>query len=56
MAITEGAHHIGLTVPDYEAARDFFVDVLGFDEIGSKPEYPAIFVSDGSLMLSLIHI
>lgn len=53
MTITEGAHHIGLTVPDHEAAHDFFVDVLGFDEVGGKPEYPAIFVSDGSLMVTL---
>ena len=27
MAITNGAHHIGLTVPDLTAARDFFVDI-----------------------------
>lgn len=53
MAITEGAHHIGLTVPDHEAARDFFVDVLGFNEVGGRPSYPAIFVSDGSLMITL---
>ncbi len=53
MAIIEGAHHIGLTVPDHEAAGDFFFDLLGFDEIGGKPDYPAIFVSDRSLMVTL---
>lgn len=53
MEITEGAHHIGLTVPDHEAARDFFVDILEFEEVGGRPTYPAIFVSDGSLMITL---
>lgn len=53
MAITQGAHHIGLTVPDHGAARVFFVNVLGFEEVGGRPAYPAIFVSDGSLMITL---
>ena len=50
---TLGAHHIGLTVPDVEKARDFFVDVLGFDQVAERPHYPAIFVSDGTIMLTL---
>lgn len=53
MAITQGAHHIGLTVPDLSAARNFFVEALGFSEVGSKPDYPAVFVSDGSVVLTL---
>ncbi len=44
---TLGAHHIGLTVPDVERTRNFFVDVLGFSQVGERPHYPAIFVSDG---------
>ena len=28
MAITQGSHHLGLTVPDIRATRNFFVDVL----------------------------
>jgi len=52
-AKTQGAHHIGLTVPNLEAARTFFLDALGFDQVGAVPDYPAIFVSDGSIMITL---
>ena len=52
-AITHGAHHIGLTVPDLAATRAFFLDVLGFDQVGEKPDYPAVFVSDGTIMITL---
>ena len=50
---TLGAHHVGLTVPDVRRARDFFVDVLGFDQVAERPRYPAIFVSDGTVMITL---
>ncbi len=50
---TSGAHHIGLTVPDVAATSQFFIDVLGFRKVGEKPDYPAIFVSDGAIMLTL---
>ena len=53
MAITKGAHHLGLTVPNLTAARNFFVDILGFEQIGEVPDYPAVFVSDGTTMLTL---
>ena len=52
-ARTRGAHHVGLTVPDVEAARRFFVEALGFDTVGGRPDYPAAFVSDGTLMITL---
>jgi len=52
-ATTQGAHHIGLTVPDLGAARHFFIDALGFRQVGEKPEYPAVFVSDGAIMITL---
>lgn len=50
---TSGVHHIGLTVPDVRQTADFFVDALGFDEVGGNPTYPAIFVSDGAVMITL---
>jgi catechol 2,3-dioxygenase-like lactoylglutathione lyase family enzyme len=50
---TRGTHHIGLTVPDLEAARDFFTEVLGFAVVGEVPDYPAVFVSDGTITLTL---
>ena len=51
--LTRGVHHIGLTVPDLDQARGFFCGVLGFDEVGGVPAYPAIFVSDGAILLTL---
>lgn len=53
MAITQGAHHIGLTVPDLTVARDFFVDVFEFKQVGEVLDYPAFFLSDGTLLLTL---
>lgn len=50
---TRGVHHVGLTVPDVGAARSFFVDALGFELVGEKPDYPAVFVSDGTTMITL---
>ena len=50
---TAGAHHVGLTVPDLDAARAFFVDALGFEQVGAVPDYPAAFVSDGAIMITL---
>ena len=50
---TRGVHHVGLTVPDVGAARGFFVDGLGFEQVGEKPDYPAVFVSDGTTMITL---
>ncbi len=52
-AQTLGVHHVGLTVPDLTATRAFFVDTLGFSVVGEKPDYPAVFVSDGTVMLTL---
>ena len=50
---TRGAHHIGLTVPDLRAARAFFLEALGFQQVGDVPDYPAAFVSDGTIMITL---
>ncbi|WP_395395074.1 VOC family protein [Novosphingobium sp. BL-8A] len=51
--LTCGVHHVGLTVPDLEQARAFFCDVLGFEVVGGVPDYPAVFVSDGGVLLTL---
>lgn len=51
--LTRGVHHVGLTVPDLDQARAFFCEVLGFDEVGGVPAYPAVFVSDGAILLTL---
>ena len=52
-AITQGAHHIGLTVPNLEQTRKFFTETLGYDQVGEVPDYPAAFLSDGNLMITL---
>lgn len=52
-ALTTGAHHVGLTVPDVDTAADFFCAVLGFREVGGNPTYPSKFVSDGKTRLTL---
>ena len=51
--ITSGIHHIGLAVTRLEASAAFFTDRLGWDEVRRDPGYPAIFVSDGHIMLTL---
>lgn len=51
--LTRGVHHVGLALPDIAAARDFFVDALGFRPAGEVPAYPALFVSDGTTLLTL---
>lgn len=52
-AQTQGAHHIGLTVPDIGATRRFFVETLGYEQVGEVPDYPAVFLSDGPLWITL---
>lgn len=51
--LTSGAHHIGLTVPDLAQTRAFFIDLLGFDQVGEVPDYPAAFLTDGATMITL---
>lgn len=52
-SLTRGAHHIGLSVPDLDSAATFFCDALGFKIVGERPDYPARFVSDGKILLTL---
>ena len=53
VAVTQGAHHIGLTVPDLAKTRAFFLDTLGFAQVGEVPDYPAVFLTDGTTMITL---
>ena len=52
-AVTRGAHHIGLTVPDLTATTAFFADTLGYEQVGEVPDYPAVFLTDGTIMITL---
>jgi len=52
-AITRGVHHLGLTVAELEPPQEFLEQVLGFHVVGSNPSYPAVFLSDGTVTLTL---
>ncbi|MDH5327154.1 MAG: VOC family protein [Gammaproteobacteria bacterium] len=54
-ALTKGVHHIGLTVFRLEDSAAFFTSILGWREVKRREDYPAIFVSDGSVMITLWH-
>lgn len=51
--LTTGVHHVGLAVPDIEAARAFFCEALGYKLVGGVADYPAHFVSDGATLITL---
>ncbi len=51
--LTNGVHHIGLTVSRLEESANFFKEILGWNEVRRDPGYPAIFVSDGKMMITL---
>lgn len=51
--LTDGCHHIGLTVNNLENSAAFFTGCLGWHEVRRDDSYPAIFVSDGNVMVSL---
>jgi catechol 2,3-dioxygenase-like lactoylglutathione lyase family enzyme len=51
--LTKGSHHIGLTVSDLAGSATFFIDVLGWQEVRRDPDYPAVFVSDGTILVTL---
>lgn len=51
--LTLGVDHVGLTVRDLNNSVDFFVNCLGWEMVGEKPDYPAVFVSDGYTRLTL---
>lgn len=51
--VTKGIHHIGLTVSKLEQSAAFFTSLLGWEEVRRDESYPAIFVSDGTIMVTL---
>lgn len=52
-AVTRGVHHVGLTVPDLAATRQFFEEALRYQVLGEVPDYPAVFLGDGHTMITL---
>lgn len=51
--LTLGVDHVGLSVNDLTSTHAFFVDCLGWQTVGERPDYPAAFVSDGTARLTL---
>jgi len=50
---TIGPDHVGLTLRDLEQSRHFFCDSGGWQVVDENRAYPAVFVSDGKVMLTL---
>lgn len=53
MSVTIGVHHIGLAVSRLEESAEFFTKLLGWEEVKRRDDYPAIFVKDDALMITL---
>lgn len=51
--LTQGINHLGLSVSDLGKSTHFFTQVLGWREAGGRPSYPAKFVTDGKLFVTL---
>jgi lactoylglutathione lyase len=52
-AMTQGLSHLGLTVSKLDKTTQFFTDTLGWKIAGEKPAYPAKFVTDGKMFVTL---
>ncbi|MBB1383992.1 VOC family protein [Pseudoalteromonas sp. SG45-5] len=48
-----GVDHLGLTVSDLDSSQAFFTDVLGFKTLGSDSTYPAYFLSNNKITITL---
>ena len=53
IALTTGCHHIGLTVNKLEESANFFTKTLGWQEVRRDKDYPAIFVTDHTVLITL---
>ncbi len=53
LPLTHGVDHVGLAVSDLEASSRFFCECLGWHIVGGRPDYPAVFVGDGSVVVTL---
>lgn len=51
--MTQGLNHLGLTVSKLDQSVAFFTDVLGWRLAGGDAGYPAKFVTDGKIFLTL---
>ncbi|TQV87244.1 VOC family protein [Aliikangiella coralliicola] len=54
--LTSGFNHVGLSVTHLDKSTSFFVDTLGWRLTGGDKDYPANFVTDGKIFLTLWQI
>ena len=52
-AETLDINHVGFTVSDLDATASFFIDTLGWQLAGGNPDYPAKFVTNGKMFITL---
>ncbi len=52
-SVVGGADHIGLTVSDLRATERFFVELVGFSVMRRDPKYPASFLTNGHIIVTL---
>lgn len=52
-AATLDLNHIGFAVTKLDDTVSFFVDILGWKTAGGRPEYPAKFVTNGNMFVTL---
>lgn len=51
--LTKGLHHLGLTINSLTEAKLFFIELLGWQLVKEESHYPAAFVSDGTILITL---
>lgn len=51
--MTSGFNHVGLSVTNLESSTRFFTETLGWTLSGRDEEYPATFLTDGEMFLTL---
>ena len=49
----KGIDHVGLTVSHLQASEKFFIDHAGFRVVGRDEQYPAVFLSNDSVVITL---
>lgn len=52
-ALTSGFNHVGLSVLYLDKSTRFFTETLGWQLSGQDPDYPASFLTDGEMFLTL---
>ena len=50
---TLGIDHLGLSVKDLEASKAFFENALGWTQFGGNPDYPSVYITDGTSKITL---